>query len=64
MTSVKLSINKGCAAICIALIILSAAMTGALYWITGSMAAILCGLVFSVFALLLMALLVCLVRKN
>lgn len=64
MTSARLSINKGCIVICIALVMLSAAMTGVLYWITESTAVVLCGLLFSAFALLLMALLVFLVRKK
>ena len=64
MTTAKLSINKSCAAIFIALAILSITMTGALYWMTESIAAALCGLLFSVFVLLLVALLVFLIRKR
>lgn len=64
MTADKLSINKGCVAICTAIIILSVGMTGALYWITKSMAALMCGLLFSACALLLMVFFVVLVRKK
>lgn len=64
MTSAKLSINKGCIAIFAALVILSAVMTGALYWITESTAAVLCGLLFFAFAILFMAFLILLVRKK
>lgn len=60
----KLSINKGCVAICTALIIFSAGMTSTLYWITKSIAALMCGLLFSACVLLLMVFFVVLVRKK
>lgn len=60
----KLSINKGCVAICTALIIFSEGMTSTLYWITKSIAALMCGLLFSACVLLLMVFFVVLVRKK
>lgn len=64
MTAIKLSINKGYAAICVVFMLLSVIMTGLLYWITQNKTVIWCSLIFSILTFLLLALLILLIRKR